>query len=66
MLLSIIEEGNLHDGITKDFISFIPKEEDTKDLNLWRPITLLLVIYKIFAKTLQMRLQPILRVVISP
>ena len=66
MLLSSMEEKNLHDGVTKGFISFIPKEGDAKDLNLWRPITLLLVIYKIFAKTLQMRLQPILRVVISP
>ena len=61
-----MEEGNLHDGVTNGFISFIPKEGDAKDLNHWRPITLLPLIYKIFAKTLQMRLQSILRDVISP
>ena len=66
MLLSSMEEGNLHDGVTNGFISFIPKEGDAKDLNHWRPITLLPLIYKIFAKTLQMRLQSILRDVISP
>ena len=47
-------------------ISLIPKEGDAKDLNYWRPITLLTVIYKIFAKTLQIRLQPMLKDVISP
>lgn len=35
-------------------------------MNYWRPITLLIVSYKIFAKALQLRLQPILRDVISP
>ena len=37
---------------TKGLISFIPKEGDAKDLNYWRPITLLTTVYKIFAKTL--------------
>ena len=66
MLLRSIEEGALHEGVTKRIISLIPKEEDSKDLNYWRPITLLTVIYKIFAKTLQLRLQPMLKDVISP
>ena len=66
MLLRSMERGVLHEGITKGVISLIPKEGDGKDLNYWRPITLLTVIYKIFAKTLQLRLQPILRDVISP
>jgi hypothetical protein len=35
-------------------------------LNSWRPITLLNMSYKVFAKTLQLRLQPILMEVISP
>lgn len=35
-------------------------------LTNWRPITLLNVGYKIFAKALQLRLQPILMDIISP
>ena len=66
MIVTSIEEEKLHDGITKGLISLIPKEGDNKDLNYWRPITLLKVSYKIFAKTLQLRLQHMLRDVISP
>ena len=66
MILRGIENGNFHEGVTKGLISLIPKEEDVRDLNNWRPITLLPVIYKIFAKLLQIRLQPMLRDVISP
>ena len=47
-------------------ISLIPNEGDAKDLNYWRSITLLTVIYKTFAKTLQIGLQPMLRDVINP
>ena len=65
MLLRSIERGVLHEGVTKRIICLIPKEGDSKDLNYWRPITLLTLIYKIFAKTLQRRLQPMLRDVIS-
>ena len=44
----------------------IPKDGDPQDLNYWRPIFLLTSIYKIYAKTLQLRLQPLLSDVISP
>ena len=47
-------------------VCLILKEGDAKDLNYWRPITLLTVIYNFFAKALQIRLQPMLRDVISP
>ena len=66
MLVKGYEDGFLHEGVTRGLISLIPKEGDLKDLNYWRPITLLNNSYKIFAKTLQRRLQPILRDVISP
>jgi exonuclease III len=66
MILKSIEERTLHEGVTKGLISLIPKEGDSKDLNYWRPITLLTASYKIYAKTLQRRLQPILRDTISP
>ena len=66
MILRGIENGNFHEGVTKGLISLIPKEGDVRDLNNWRPIILLPVIYKKFAKTLQTRLQPMLTDVISP
>ena len=66
MLRKGFDEGKLPEGVTKGLISLIPKEGDLKDLNYWRPITLLTAGYKILAKTLQLRLQPILRDVISP
>ena len=66
MITKSIENGTFHEGVTKGLISLIPKEGDAKNLNYWRPITLLTAIYKIYAKTLQLRLQPILRDVISP
>ena len=65
MILNGMREGKLHEGVTKGLISLISKEGDSKDLNYWRPITLLPVTYKIFAKLLQTRLQPMLRDVIS-
>ena len=61
-----IEEMKLHEEVTKWLIYLMPKEGDAKDLNYWRPITLFTVTYKIFTKALQMRLQPMLRDVISP
>ena len=52
--------------MTKGLISLIPKERNAKDLNHWRPITLLTTAYKIFAKSLQLRLKYVLRDIISP
>ena len=57
--------GDFHKGVIKGLISLIPKEGDSKDLHFfWRPITLLMTSYKVFARTIQLRLQPILRDVI--
>ena len=66
MVIKGTKEEILHEGVIKGFISLIPKEGDSKDLNYWRSITLLTNNYKFFAKALQLRLQPILRDVISP
>ena len=66
MILRGIGKGILHKGMTKGIISLIPKEGDSKDFNFWRPITLLTTAYKIFAKALQLRLQPVLKDIISP
>ena len=66
MIFKSMDEGAFPEGVTKGLISLIPKDGDSKDLNYWRPITLLTASYKNFAKTLQLRLQPLLRDVISP
>lgn len=60
MILTRIEKGALHEGVTKGLISLIPKEKDLKNLNNWRPITLLTTTYNFSAKALQLRLQPML------
>ena len=53
-------------GITKGHIVLISKEGDLQNLTYWRPIILFTSIYKIYAKTLQLRLQSLLNDVISP
>ena len=65
IILRGIEKRILHEGMTKCLISLIPKEGNAKHLNHWRPITLLTMAYKIFAKALQLRLQPVFRDIIS-
>ena len=59
-------EGRLPNGMTNGLITLIPKSGDLKMLTNWRPITLLNVGYKIYAKALQMRLQVPLSEIISP
>ena len=54
MILNGIRDEKLHEGMTKGLICLIPKENDSKDLNYWRPITLIPVTYKFFAKVLQL------------
>lgn len=66
MILEGTNKRELHEGVTKGLLVLIPKEGDANDLNHWRPIILLTSIYKIYAKTLQLRLQPMLSDVISP
>lgn len=66
MIRKSIDEGHFDEEITGGLFSLIPKGGENKDLNYWRPITLLTTIYKILAKLLQQRLQPILINVISP
>jgi hypothetical protein len=45
MLTQSMDEGAFHEGVTKGFISMIPKEGHSKDLNYWRSITLLTASY---------------------
>ena len=57
--------GKFPKGMTEGLIALIHKGGSRHTLNNWRPITLLNEAYKIFAKALQIRLQPILMEVIS-
>lgn len=66
MIQKNITLGAFHEGITKGIISLLPKEGDRGNLNNQRPITLLTAIFKVFAKTLQRRLQPVLCDIVSP
>ena len=45
MILRGMENENFHEGVTKGLISLIFNEGDVRDLNNWRPITLLPVIH---------------------
>jgi hypothetical protein len=65
MLENALAQGEFHHGVTEGLIALIHKRGGRSTLNNWSPITLLNVSYKIFAKTLQRRLQPILMEVIS-
>jgi hypothetical protein len=52
-------------GVTRGMISLLHKNRERSKLTNWRSITLLNVAYKLFAKTLQLRLQPVLMDIIS-
>jgi hypothetical protein len=66
MAQEAIRSGSFPKGVTEGVISLLYKGGTRNTLNSWRPITLLNTSYKVFAKTLQLRLQPILMEVISP
>ena len=65
MINLAIAREMFHDVVTKGFC-LISKDGDTKDLHNWRSITMLTLIDKIYAKALQLRLQPLLMEAISP
>ncbi|KAL3689767.1 hypothetical protein R1sor_016076 [Riccia sorocarpa] len=60
-----LQQGNLIPFFNKGTITLLHKEGDQAVLKNKRPITLLNVVYKIWAKVLQMRLAPVLQRVIS-
>jgi hypothetical protein len=66
MAQEAIRSGSFPKGVIEGVISLLYKGGTCNTLNSWRPITLLNTSYKVFAKTLQLRLQPILMEVISP
>jgi hypothetical protein len=65
MVEHAISLGEIHPGVMEGLKALLHKSGGRSTLNNWRPITLLNMSYKLFAKTLQRRLQPVLMEVIS-
>ena len=56
----MFEIGEMPMSLSKELIYLIPKTEGvSEDIRKWRPITLLITSYKIFAKLLSSRLQEV-------
>jgi hypothetical protein len=66
MLQESINRGHFPARVTERLIVLLHKGGDRRPLGTWWPITLLNTTYKLFAKTLQKRLQPVLMELISP
>lgn len=66
MIKSSILSKQLLNVITKGMIALLHKGGTRTAVRNWRPITLLNISYKIYAKALQLRLQPILMDIINP
>ena len=57
----IVDTGFMPQAFSEGLIYLIPKGEGVSDdIRQWRPITILNTVYKIFAKVLSLRLQPLL------
>jgi hypothetical protein len=66
MINSSLQSGRFPPGVTQGMLALLHKGGIRQMLTNWRPITLLNISYKIYAKALQMRLQPVLMDIISP
>jgi hypothetical protein len=65
MIIEAVNRSHLPSGVTWGLISLLYKGGDREKLTNWRPITLLNVAYKLYAKVLQLRLQPVLMEIID-
>jgi hypothetical protein len=65
MIKAAMQVGRFPKGVNKGMITLLFKAREKENLGNWRPITLLNMAYKIFTKTLQLRLQLILMEVVD-
>jgi hypothetical protein len=66
MICQSLAKGKLPNSVVRGLITLLHKGGDHLPLGNYRPITLFNSTYKIYAKLLQRRLQPVLMEVISP
>jgi hypothetical protein len=66
MIIQSLTEGKLPNSVVQGLITLLHKGGDRLPLGNYRPITFLNCTYKIYAKLLQRRLQPVLLEVSSP
>jgi hypothetical protein len=68
-IYDIVEDSRHSTSILKalnsTFINMIPKENEARTLDYFRPITLCNVVYKIISKVIENRLKPILPILVS-
>ena len=63
----VMDTGHLPESLSEGLIYLIPKEGgNPEEVRQWRPITILNSAYKILAKALSLRLQPLLETLIHP
>lgn len=67
MIRLAVDNGHFPPRVNVGVLTFLHKGNFPTELKLpnWRPIALLNVAYTLYAKTLQLRLQPVLNVIIS-
>ncbi|KAJ0483299.1 putative RNA-directed DNA polymerase [Helianthus annuus] len=56
----------INEGCNSSFVALLPKVVDPQDLNDFRPISLIGVVYKVIAKVLANRIKPTLPSIVSP
>jgi hypothetical protein len=61
----VFGEGNLFEFLNQDHIKLICKNVARDTLNAWRPITFLILLYTIIAKTLVLRIQSLATIIVK-
>ena len=66
MISGFMRKAKVGGGINSTFLALIPKEENPGSFEIYRPISLCNLSYKIVAKLLANRIKPLLQKLISP
>lgn len=66
MIKDYKRNGTLPCNFTTDVMKVIPKKMDKRRLKDWQPLTMLMIIYKLIASVLAMRLSHVSKSLINP